>query len=186
MRWPSLSSILLLLSFPGYNATFRVAAATTTAGMSPEAQCTATQTPATVDVAIVGGGLSGLVIAAGLGNKCSWVLLEAHPQVLGGRLRNSPEGVDLGAAVNAFSRSLFQRSPILGPDRILGPGSYTQGPRCHLLGPSLCTMSWRLGPAKRPHTPSLAHSACYPEPERFPLRNPVDLAGATQRGVAAA
>lgn len=71
--------------------------------MSSEAQCTATQV---VDVAIVGGGLSGLVVAAGLGNKCSWVLLEAHPQLLGGRLRNSPEGVDLGAAVKAIPSTL--------------------------------------------------------------------------------
>lgn len=54
-----------------------------------------------VDVAIVGGGLSGLVVASGLmgRGKHSWVLLEAHGSRLGGRIRNSDSGeIDLGPA----------------------------------------------------------------------------------------
>jgi monoamine oxidase len=66
--------------------------------MSSE-ECAASSSPsAVVDVAIVGGGLSGLVLAAGLKDKCSWLLLEAHPELLGGRIRNSHDGIDLGPA----------------------------------------------------------------------------------------
>ena len=53
-----------------------------------------------VDVVVVGGGLSGLTVAAGLaaqGTK-TWRLLEAHDTRLGGRLANTASGVDLGAA----------------------------------------------------------------------------------------
>ena len=53
-----------------------------------------------LDVVVVGGGLSGLTVAAGLaaqGTK-SWRLLEAHDTRLGGRLANTASGVDLGAA----------------------------------------------------------------------------------------
>lgn len=59
---------------------------------------------ADVDVAIVGGGLSGLAVASALPSTCTWVLLEAHPTHLGGRLRSTaPEEthgrtIDLGAA----------------------------------------------------------------------------------------
>jgi monoamine oxidase len=64
----------------------------------------ATATMASVDVAIVGAGLSGLVVASGLaggkgGETRSWMLLEAHASRLGGRIRNSEEGdIDLGPA----------------------------------------------------------------------------------------
>eukprot|EP00960_Hanusia_phi_P072792 767877-Hanusia_phi.AAC.5 len=50
-----------------------------------------------VDVAVVGGGLSGLTVAHRLANKCSWVLVEGSER-LGGRLKNSESGVDLGGA----------------------------------------------------------------------------------------
>lgn len=56
------------------------------------------------DVAIVGGGLSGLTAASALPPTCSWILLEAHPARLGGRLcSTAPEdtharAVDLGAS----------------------------------------------------------------------------------------
>lgn len=51
------------------------------------------------DVAVVGGGLSGLCVARGLAARgISYVLLEASPERLGGRLRNTAGGIDLGAA----------------------------------------------------------------------------------------
>ncbi|EKX35575.1 hypothetical protein GUITHDRAFT_146402 [Guillardia theta CCMP2712] len=50
-----------------------------------------------VDVAVVGGGLSGLTVVHRLGSKCSWVLVEGSSR-LGGRLKNSESGVDLGGA----------------------------------------------------------------------------------------
>ena len=57
-----------------------------------------------VDVAVVGCGLAGLVVAAGLETdrtgrgQCDWLLLEASDR-LGGRLCSSREGVDLGGAL---------------------------------------------------------------------------------------
>jgi len=54
------------------------------------------------EIAIVGGGLSGLIVANSLRAKedsRSWVLLEGHETRLGGRIRNSEEGdIDLGPA----------------------------------------------------------------------------------------
>ena len=49
------------------------------------------------DTVVVGGGLSGLVLANSLPAGTSWVLLEASPR-FGGRLRNSETGIDMGAA----------------------------------------------------------------------------------------
>ena len=55
--------------------------------------------PNVVDVAIVGGGLSGLLVAEGVGAAgLSFAVLEAHDTELGGRLRNNSRGLDLGGA----------------------------------------------------------------------------------------
>jgi Flavin containing amine oxidoreductase len=51
-----------------------------------------------LDVAIVGGGLSGLFVGFELGRKLKWVLFEASSRV-GGRLINSPATtIDMGGA----------------------------------------------------------------------------------------
>jgi monoamine oxidase len=51
------------------------------------------------DVAVVGGGLAGLCVANSLAAQGqSVVVLEAHPTRMGGRLRNTESGLDLGAA----------------------------------------------------------------------------------------
>lgn len=57
----------------------------------------------TYDIAVVGSGLSGLLVAANLPSGASSILLEAHATRLGGRLRNTSlesTGIvaDLGAA----------------------------------------------------------------------------------------
>uniref|UniRef100_A0A7S1UDZ2 monoamine oxidase n=2 Tax=Phaeomonas parva TaxID=124430 RepID=A0A7S1UDZ2_9STRA len=52
------------------------------------------------DVVIVGGGLCGLMLARLLEQQggVNYVVLEAHEERFGGRLWNTPEGLDLGAA----------------------------------------------------------------------------------------
>jgi len=53
-----------------------------------------------LDVLVVGGGLSGLLVARGANEQClDWKLLEASP-ILGGRLRNDQrfDQIDLGGA----------------------------------------------------------------------------------------
>jgi len=65
------------------------------------------------DVVIVGGGLSGLVVAAGLEARgVDYVLLEAHPTRLGGRIRNA----DLSAVF-----SFLGSSPAGGDGVDVGP-----------------------------------------------------------------
>jgi len=57
------------------------------------------QCSVSVDIAIVGGGLSGLALAHQLGKDESWLLLEAHATHYGGRIRNTPGAdIDLGPA----------------------------------------------------------------------------------------
>jgi monoamine oxidase len=51
------------------------------------------------DIVVIGGGLSGLVVARGLNmHSSSWILLEASASRFGGRLLNSNSGIDMGAA----------------------------------------------------------------------------------------
>ena len=51
------------------------------------------------DVAIVGGGLAGLLIASKCAEKGKRIIvLEAHPNDLGGRLKNTNSSLDLGGA----------------------------------------------------------------------------------------
>jgi monoamine oxidase len=54
-----------------------------------------------LDFAVVGGGLSGLVVASGIASgssSSSFALLEASPSRWGGRLHNDGAGLDLGGA----------------------------------------------------------------------------------------
>jgi monoamine oxidase len=68
-------------------------------GMAASAGAGAVGAADVYDVAVVGGGLSGLCVARGLAARgISYALLEASAERLGGRLRNTAGGIDLGAA----------------------------------------------------------------------------------------
>lgn len=83
---------------------------------------------ASVDIAIVGGGLSGLMVALLLEelNLGSWVLLEANSERFGGRLMNTPSGVDVGAAWIFYGqRKMLDLSKKLGVKTFPQPGDPT-------------------------------------------------------------
>eukprot|EP00040_Diaphanoeca_grandis_P015123 m.76991 g.76991 ORF g.76991 m.76991 type:complete len:412 (-) comp24963_c0_seq1:42-1277(-) len=89
----SIASLRSIIALDLFSNSTMASANTTTSSSS-----TATCEPTVLDVLIVGGGLSGLVVASGaLDMGLTFAVVEASDR-LGGRLRNAPNGIDLGGA----------------------------------------------------------------------------------------